>query len=442
MKNVELNVSVVDLSANQKKIQVEIPPERVQKEIEVRYRDLAKTVRIKGFRPGKVPRSIIRSYFGKNIEHEVSSQFIQETFPEALRETSLKPLAEADVSETRFEDNGSFIYTAIVDVCPPFEVEGYRGMELSKIPVEVTDEQVAQELERLREARAQLRSLEEDRPIREGDVVVVDFMPYVEGSPFEKGAAKDYLAEVGKHSIHPDFDQHLLGRRSGETIEFDVDYPEDAPTPEIRGKRVHFQVTVKEVKEKELPELSDELAQTVGKYDTLEALREAVRERLVKREEDQAKAAVRRQISEALLKKVNLELSDKVVDREVDRLIGNLQNQFQSQGLNIDTSKLDTPNIRAEYRPQAILNLTQRLTFQQIAKQENIELSEEEIEDIYRQIALYARMDLDKVKKEFADSALVEQSKEGKIQDKVFQLIEETAVYKTASPSEAPSQED
>ncbi len=442
MKNVELNVSVVDLSANQKKIQVEIPAEKVRKEVEARYRDLAKTVRIKGFRPGKVPKSIIKSYFGKDIEHEISSKFIQETFPEALRETDLKPLAEADVSESHFEDNGPFSYTAVVEVCPPFQVEGYRGMELKKTDPEIPGEQVDAELEKIREQHAQLRSLDEERPAREGDVLVVDFTPYIDGEPFEKGAAQDYLAEIGKNSIHPQFDENLVGHAPGETVTFEVDYPEDAPTPEIQGKTVQFQVHIKELKEKELPELNDELAKTTGQHDTLEGLRQSIREKLLKQQEDQAKSALRQQINEELLAKVELELPEKALDREVDRLIGNLQHQFQSQGLQVDASRFDTPTIRAEYRPQAALNLKQKLIFQQIASQENLELSEEEVEEIFQQIAMYARMDLEKVKRDFSDSVLVQQSKEAKLQEKVFQLIEESAVYSAPSQEKTPEQEE
>jgi trigger factor len=204
--------------------------------------------------------------------------------------------------------------------------------------------------------------------------------------------------------------------------------------PEIKGKRVHFEVQIRELKEKELPELNDELAQTV-KFDTLEALRENIRERLVKQQEERISMAVRQQIIEQLLGKVQVDLSDKVIDREVDRLIDLLLNQFESQGLKIDGSKFSTPEIRKEYRPQAVKNISQRLILVQIAKQEGIELNEEEVDEIYRQIALYARMDVEKVRAEFADSPLVEQSKESKIQDKVLKLLEESAVSKEASPT-------
>ncbi len=441
MKIVELNVSVVDLSANQKKIQVEIPAEKVRKEIEVRYQNLAKTVRIKGFRPGKVPKSIIKSYFGKNIDDEVSSLLIKESFSEALDETGLKPLTETNVSESRFEDNGTFFYAAVVDVCPPFQVEGYRGMSLTRPPVTVAEEQVAAELEKVRDKQTQLRTIEEDRPIRTGDVVVMDFMPHINGKPYERGAAVDHMEEMGKPAVHPEFDKSLLGHRPGETVTFELDYPEDAPNPEVSGKRIQFQVTIKDIKEKEVPAMDDDLARAVGKFETLGELRESLREKLQQQGKDQAKAQLREQIMQELLKMVTLELSDNVIEREVTRLVGNLQNQFLSQGLKVETARLDSPAIRNEYRPRAVLNLTQRLITEQIARQENIELSEDEIEEIYRQIALYARMDAKKVKEDFADSSLLNESKFGRLQEKVLQVIEDAAVFDAAPQTEAPGQE-
>jgi len=424
-----MNVSVVDLSENQKKLQVEIPPEKVRQEIEGKYREMSRRIKIKGFRPGKVPRSIIKSYYGKTIEQEVSSQFIQETFPEALKETDLKPLVEADVSETHFNDSGSFSYTAIVDVCPPFELEGYRGLEIRKPSIDVADEQVDSELQRLREQHAELRTLETERPAREGDVAVIDFTPSVDGKVFEKGKSADYMAEIGKKAVHPDFDANLIGRHAGETVSFEVDYPENAPMREIAGKRVRFEVTVKEVKEKVLPELDDEFAQAVNsRFDALDALKQTIREELLKREEYQARSDVQQQILDQLLSKVKIELSAKVIDREVDRMVGNLLHQFESQGLKMDVSKFNTPEIRADYRPQAERNILRRLILEKIAEQENLKLTDEEIEQVYQEVARYARMDVATVKHEYADSAVVEQSKESKTQEKVFRFLESEAV--------------
>ena len=440
---VEMNVSVVDLSTNQKKLQVQVPALKVQQELDEKYRDLAKRIRIKGFRPGKVPRNIIKSYYGKTVENELSSQFIQETFPDALREANLKPLVEADVSEVRFEDNGSFTYEALVDVSPPFELDDYKGLALHRPPIEIDDTLVESELERLRQQHAQLRTLEIERPIAADDVVLVDLVPTVEGTVFEKGKASDYMVEIGKQTVHPEFDQHLIGRQSGESIAFDLDYPEDAPTREVAGKRVHFEVNIREIKEKLTPALDDGFAKEVGEqFETLEDLKQAVREQLRKRESDKAGTEIRQQIIEQLLAKVDIELSSRVIEREVDRLLGMLHYQFESQGLKLDRSKFNTPEIRAEYRPQAEKNVRWNLICEYLAKREELALSDQELDEVYANVARVARMDVATLKRDHADSAIVEQAKEGRLQDKVFEMVEDAAVFTETAAAQEDSVEE
>jgi trigger factor len=439
LMNVEMNVSVVDLSANQKKLQVQIPALKVQEELDEKYRDLGKRIRIKGFRPGKVPRNIIKSYYGKTVENELSSQFIQETFPDALREANLKPLVEADVSEVRFEDNGTFTYIALVDVSPPFDMEEYKGLALHRPSVEISETQVEAELERIRQQHAQLRSLETPRPIAEGDVVLVDLLPTVDGNVFEKGKATDYMVEIGKQTIHPELDQHLIGHQSGESVAVDLDYPEDAPTREVAGKRVHFEVAIREIKEKLTPELDDEFAKEVGQFETLEALKQTVREQLQKRESDKGSAEIRQQIIDQLLPKVDIELSPRVIEREVDRLLGMLHYQFESQGLKLDRSRFNTPEIRAEYRSQAEKNVRWNLICEYLAKREELSLSDYELEEIYGEVARAARVDVETLKRDYADSAIVEQAKDGRLQDKVLKMLEDAAVFSEIAAAEEDS---
>ena len=438
----EMNVSVTDLSENQKKLQVEIPAQKVQQELERKYRDLAKRVRLKGFRPGKVPRSILKSYYGKTVENEVSSQFIQDTFPEALRQVDLKPLVEASVDEIQFEDDGAFAYSAIVDVSPPFEVEGYKGLEITKPPVHVDEDQIEAELNRIREQHAQVRPLESDRPAAVGDVAVVDFTPRIGDAVFEKGQTYDQMVQIGKNSIHPDFDRQLVGHSKGESIAFDLDYPEDAPTPELAGKTVHFDVVIKDVKERVLPEPDDEFARSVGKYDSIEALRVEIGQRLREREEQKATSMAHQQIIDQLVSRIDFEISSKVIEREIDRLVGILRHQFESQGLKVDSSMFNSPEIRADYRPQAERNLRWRLICERIAQAEGIELTEKEIDDIYGEVARMARMDPAEVRQKYADSSIVEQAKESKIQDKVLSALEETAVIKETSEKEDTTNEE
>ena len=438
----DINVSLTDISPSQKKIRVEIPGSRVTREFDRKYRDLARKAKIKGFRPGKVPLSIIKSYYGKSVEHEVSTQFIQDTFGDALKEVDLKPLTQADVSESHFEEGGAFSYTALVDICPPFELPDYKGLKVYKPAVDVTDEQIQAELDKLVQGHAQLRAVESERPIREGDIAVVDFTPVVDGRVFEKGRTRDFLAEIGEGSIHPDFDKHLVGRKPGETFSFDLDYPEDASTKELAGKKVHFDLTIKELKEKEVPELSDEFAQSLGsgQFETLDALREEFRKKLLERGEQKASQAVRDQVLGKILGKVNFELSPRVIEREADRILQNLRHQFESQGLKLDSGVLDKDEYKIGTRLQAEKDIRTKLVLEKIAEAEAISLDAEEEEQVFRDIAAAYRMDPVKVKTEYGESAIVERERERKLQDKVIKFMESEALF-VGSPEEAQEPE-
>ncbi len=438
----EINVALTDISSSQKKIRVEIPESRVTEELDKKYRDLARNAKVKGFRPGKVPLSIIKSYYGKAVEHEVSSQFIQDTFGDALKQVELKPLTQADVNESHFEQGGAFSYTALVDICPPFELPDYIGLKIYKPPVEVSDEQIQAELDKLVQSHAQLRTLESERPIREGDVAIVDFIPVVDGRVFEKGRTRDFLAEVGKGSLHPDFDKHLLGRKPGESLSFELDYPEDASTSELAGKRVLFDLTIKDLKEKEVPELNDEFAQSLGsgQFDTTEALREEFRKKLLEREEQKASQTVRDQIQGKILGKVHFELSPRVIEREADRILQNLKHQFEHQGLKFDPDALNAAEYRTGTRLQAEKDIRTRLVLERIAEAEAISLDAEEEEQVFRDIADAYRMDLVKFKIEYGDSAIVEQEKERKLQVKVLKFMESEALF-VNTPEEAQESE-
>ncbi len=433
-----MNVSLTDVSPSQKKIRVEIPESRVAEELNKKYRDLAKKAKVKGFRPGKVPLSIIKSYYGKAVEHEVSAQFIEETFEEALKETGLKPLTQSDVNESHFEEGGAFAYTALVDICPPFELPVYKALKIHKPAVDIPDEQVQAELDKLVQNHAQLRAVENERPIVEGDVAIVDFTPAIDGRVFEKGKTQDFMAEVGKGSLHPDFDKHLLGRKPGENFSFELDYPEDAPTRELAGKRVHFDLTIKEIKEKEVPELNDEFVQSLGsgELETLEALRDQIRKRLLEREEHRASQTLHEQIVGKLLSEVGFEISPRVIDREADRMLQNLKRQFESQGLQFDADTLNSPEYRTGSRLQAEKDIRTKLVLDKIAEAEAIALDSEEEEQVFRDLAAAVRMDPEKLKTEYGDSAMVEKERERKLADKVLKFIESEAIL-VDTPEEA-----
>jgi trigger factor len=424
-----MKVTVVDLSPSQKKLQIEIPAQEVQAELEKRYKELAKTARIKGFRPGKVPRNVLKNYFGKAIENEVSSHFVNETFPEALRDSQLEPLAQSEVDEINFDNAGGLEYAATIDVAPPFVVEGYQGLEVRRRRIQVGEEMVDRELETLRDRHAELRSLNNERPVQEGDFVVVSLTPWVDGQVFDRGVAKEQLLEVGKRSIHPEFDTELIGHKPQEPFNFELVYDDSEPTQELAGKTVRFDVTIQEVKEKILPELNDDFAKEARNLDTLTELRSSLREQLEKSEQQKLDQEIRQQISDKLYDQVPLELPAKAVDVEVDQMIGQLQYQFQSQGLKLDSSMFNTPEIRAEYRGQGERNLHLRLILDKIAQQENLVVDDAELEEIYGQFAKIARMDIEQVKAEQDKYQILQQMKQARLHEKVWTLLTDQAHY-------------
>ncbi len=422
----EINVSLTDISPSQKKLRVEVPESQVSRELDKKYRDLAKTAKVKGFRPGKVPLGIIKSYYGKAIQQEISSRFIQDTFEDALKEADLTPLTQADVSDSHFEENGAFSYTAMVDVCPPFELPAYKELKLFKPAVEVSDEQVQAELDKLIQSHAQLRSIEEDRPIRKADIVSIDLTPHLDG----QGKTEQFMTEVGKGDFHPGLDEKLEGRKRGDTFYFGRDYPENASPAEFAGKSVRFDVTVQEIKEKEVPEPNDEFAQSIGsgQFDTLETLKDKIRENLLEREQQRNTQMVRDQILSKLLAGVDFEVSPRVIEAEAERILQNLRYQFESQGLKFDFNAFDKDEYKMGTRLQAEKEVRTRIVVGKIAETETISLDADEEEQLFKDIAAIYRVDLEKVRSEFADSALVEREKERRIQDKVFSLIENQAV--------------
>jgi trigger factor len=307
-------------------------------------------------------------------------------------------------------------------------------MELQRRAVEINDEQLQQELELVRDRHAQLKTPESDRPIREKDFAVVDLTPFLEGKVFDKGKAVDYMLEVGKKSLHPDFDEHLLGHKAGEVLGFDLDYPDNSPTIEVAGKRVHMEVVIKEVKEKILPDLDDDFAKEVGDFDNLEALRGDIRNRLEKRENSKLEMEMREVILGRLMEKAPLELPQKALEREVDQLLDQFRYQFQSQGLKVDPGAFNTPEIRGEYRAQAEKNLRSRLILEQIAEQEQMSLGEDELEELYREAGRLLRKDLQSVRTEYADSPLLDQLKQNRLHEKVWKLLIDAAHYTDATP--------
>ncbi|MFP4616131.1 MAG: trigger factor [Thiohalorhabdus sp.] len=381
-----MEVSVNEGSGLQRQVTVTVPAERVNRELDQRLRQLAKNVKLPGFRPGKVPLSVVESKYRDEVYGEVLNALVSETYPNALEEHSLNPVAQPRLEPGELERDKDFSYTATFDIYPEIEPTGYKGMELDKRTAEVSESDIDDTIERLRAMRADYEKVE--RAAAEGDQVLIDFVGRIDGEPFEGGEATDYTMEVGEGRHLKEMEQGLVGATAGETRTIDVPFPEDYPREELAGKTAQFEVTVKEVREKKLPELDEDFMKSFGVEDgKLETLRSDIREGLEKEVTERTREGLRSQIFEKLAEANDFPVPDQLVERQLDRLVESHKNQYRQQGLDPDTLNLDSDELREQFRENATNQVKIGLMIPEIARVEGIETSQDEIREELERMA-------------------------------------------------------
>jgi len=381
-----MEVSVNEDSGLQRQVIVKVPAERVNQELDQRLRQLAQQVKMPGFRPGKVPLSVVEQKYRDQVYGEVMNELLSQTYSEALEQNALNPVAQPDVEPGELKRDNEFAYTASFEVYPEVAPTGYKGMALTKRTAEVDDAAVEETLKRLREMRADYEAV--DRAAVEGDQVLMDFTGTIDGEPFEGGSASDYAMEVGSGRHLKEMEEGLVGATAGETRTIDVPFPEDYPKAELAGKTAQFEVTVKEVREKRLPEVDEAFMQSLGVEDGKEeTLRSDIKEGLEREVDQRVSEEVRRQVFEKLGDANDFEVPEKLVERQLDRLVESHKDQYRQQGLDPETLQLDTQELRDEFRDNAVRQVKVGLLIPEIAKIEEIELSEEEIRNELMRLA-------------------------------------------------------
>jgi len=271
-----MDVVVEDVSALTKKISITLPKKEVQKKLEKAYGKLQRETKIKGFRRGKVPRSVIIKHYKGQVEAEVGEKLVQESYFDAIEQEKVDPVVHPDISDPVFQEDGTFTYVASIDIRPEFELGKYKGLEVEKVDVLVPEEDVQAELEEMQKSMAALRSVE-DREVQEGDVVIVDFQGYHNDKPMAQVKNEDYSVDVGSGNMGKEFEEKLVGMKKDAEATHDVDFPEAHPNPVLKGKKVEFRITVKDIKERILTDIDDEFAKDIDEaHATLADLRAAI----------------------------------------------------------------------------------------------------------------------------------------------------------------------
>ena len=397
-----MGLQVEKLEKNMAKLTIEVSAEEFSKAVEAAYQKNKNKINVPGFRKGKVPKKMIEQMYGKGIFYEdAANAVIPDAYEKALEECTETIVSSPKVDVVQIEEGKPFIFTAEVALKPEVTLGTYKGVEVPKAEITVTDEEIEADLKEQQENSARTVTVE-DRPVADGDIAVIDFEGFVDGAAFEGGKGENYSLTIGSHSFIDTFEEQLIGKNAGDSCSVNVTFPEDYQAANLAGKPATFEVTIKEIKEKQLPELDDEFAEEVSEYDTLDELKEDIRKKLVEKKEETAKSAKEEAVVQAIIDGAQMEIPDAMVETQQRQMADDFAQRLQMQGLTIDQyfqfTGLDYDKLAADMKPQAERRIKSRLVLEAVAAAEGITASEEDYEEEIARMAGMYQMEADKVK--------------------------------------------
>jgi trigger factor len=423
-----MKTTLEDISPVKKRLLVEIDAEEVDKKLNQAYGDIRKRFSVPGFRPGKAPRKILENYYGNQVRDDVTKELITDSFPKAIDETKAFPLGQPVLEKESLKQGEKFVYSAILEVRPEFEVSNHLGVEVEKEILSVSDEDVQKRLEEIRTANGKLTSIEEKRPIREGDYAIVDYKGFENGRPIEGIQSSNLLVKVGKHDFHPKFDEALIGLAKDDETEMIIDFEKDFYHTQLAGKRVHFKTRVVDVKELTLPELDDAFAGSLGSdFKDLEGLRNEIRNAITSQEEKRIDRELKQRLLEKITEGIHFELPAVMVEAETDFSVNRFKDNLERGGASIQKMGLSEEGLKKEFRPASEKRVREMLILEQIAKQEQIAVTDEDLEQGYRDLAQQMGQDMETVKKYYEARGQTDDLKEGLLREKTLKYLTEHA---------------
>ena len=397
------------LEGNQGVLTVEVSAEEVTKGLDAAFQKVVKTVSVPGFRKGKMPRGMFEKRFGVEALYQDALDFIlPEAYGKAIDETGIEPVDRPEIDIEQMEKGKELIFKATVTVKPEVKLGEYKGLEVEELDANVTDEDVANELKTLQERQAEL-VVKEEGTAENGDTVVIDFEGFVNGEAFEGGKAENHSLELGTGSFIPGFEEQLVGVKAGESKDVEVTFPEEYHAAELAGKPAVFKVTVHEIKGKELPALDDEFAKDVDdEVETLDALKEKINTRLVDSKKHEAEHHLRDTVVEKAAENAEVEIPEVMVTNEVNRMLQEFEQRLQMQGMNLELyfqfSGQDENALREQMKEEAQSRVKVNLTLEAIAKAENLEVTDEDVEAELEKMAGMYNMTVDMIKQALGGS--------------------------------------
>ena len=428
-----MSLQVEKLEKNMAKLTIEVPAEELEKALQHAYQKNKNKISVPGFRKGKVPRQMIEKMYGPEIFYDdAANELIPDAYANAADECELELVSRPVIDIVQIAKGQPFIFTAEVAVKPEVTLGAYKGIEVEKVDVTATEEEINAELDKERESNSRTITVE-DRAVQDGDMTVIDFEGFVDGVAFEGGKGTDYPLTIGSGAFIPGFEEQLVGAELGKEVEVNVTFPEEYHAKELAGKPAVFKCTVKEIKVKELPELDDDFAQDVSEFDTLEEYKADVKKKVEERKAAQAKSAKEDAVIEKIIEGAQMELPDAMVKTQAEHLVDDFAQRLQMQGMSLDQymqftgSTIDA--MVEQMKPQATKRIQSRLVLEAVAKAENIEIGEDEIEAEIGRMAEAYKMEVEKLKELINEEEKKNMTEDLAIQ-KAIDLVVEAAVEK------------
>ncbi|MCC8105471.1 MAG: trigger factor [Clostridiales bacterium] len=441
-----MSVQVEKLENNMAKLTIEVPAEEFVAALDKAYQAEKNKINVPGFRKGKAPRKMIQKLYGAGVFFEdAANRAINAAYPKAADECGEEIVSRPSIDIVQIEEGKPFIFTAEVALKPVVTLGEYKGLEVEVTPVEVSDEEVDAEIEKEREQNSRVIDVD-DRPVADGDMIKLDFDGSVDGVPFDGGKGTDYPLTIGSGSFIPGFEEQLIGKTIGEETDVTVTFPEDYHAEELKGKEAVFKCTVNAITVKELPELDDEFAQDVSEFDTFEEYKNDVRAKQLKKKQAEARRTKQNKAVAKAAENAKMEIPEPMIDEQIERMSENMSNQLRQQGLTLEQYMqflgMTPDSLKEQMRPEALSRIQNSLVLEAVAEAENIEISDERLDEEIRKMAESYRMEFDKLKELMGDYE-TEQMKNDLAIQAAADLITDSAVEveTVESAEEAEAQE-
>jgi trigger factor len=418
---------IEDLSPVKKKMSMDIPWGEVKEELDAVYTAIGKKAKIKGFRPGKVPRNILETYFKGQAEEETITNIVNKYYWQTLEEKGISPVSRPEINQEGMKENTDFSFSASFETEPEFEPQGYKGMAVEKDLIKVTDDDVLKRIDEIRQMFATIEEVVEDRPAAEGDFVVMDFTGSMDGQSYDELKAQDSFLEIGSKKFVPGFEEQLVGMKKSETKEIKVKFPDDYHESKFASQDVTFTVTVKSLREKKLPENDETLIKNFEKYDSFDDFKEDVRKSLEEKAQRMSEVTLQNRITDNLIKENEIEVPSTMLERQIYYMMMDTQKRMVSAGIDENTAMDFGFKMRDKYKDDAAKIAKSFMILKKIAQKESLVAEEDDLEKYLQDLAQQSGKDYESLKTMYKSEDREESLKMEIIQKKVFDFIEQNA---------------